>query len=169
MTGKNAVFGSSTPSSPGVPQQNFVFNLTDPSVANLGIFVVPGDVVLFETASGSLTDQSTWSDVVHFEDLPGVSGSTAAVFPDLDPGIVLPPGFALSANAVGIHEDLVKNFTVYTVGTPAAATYNIFSDCSGPGCEILEPGENVPEPATAGLVASGLLAAIRLRRRITGA
>src|SRR5215831_2283829 len=70
-----------------------VFNLGDPSVTNLGIFVVPGDVVLFETATGNLTDQSTWSDVVHFEDLANGGGSSATVYFDLDPGVVLPKGF----------------------------------------------------------------------------
>jgi hypothetical protein len=133
-------------------------------VTNLGIFVVPGDAVLFETANGSLTDMSTWSDVVHFENLSSVPGSTAIVYFDLDPGIQLPPGFVLSANAVGIFESTTKGVTAYTAGS---AVYNVASDCSGPSCEITEPGEggSVPEPATAGLLGSGLLGAFLLRRR----
>jgi hypothetical protein len=162
ITGENAPCTGTTPASAGILAADPVFNLADPSVTNLGIFVVPGDVVLFETADGNLRDQSTWSDVVHFEDLANGGGSSATVYPDLDPGIQLPLGFALSANAVGQFEDAVNPSTTYIAGS---ATYNIFSDCAGPGCEIPEPNEGTPEPATAGLLGSGLLAAFLVRRR----
>jgi len=163
ITGNNAPCDASTLPSGAVRAPDPTFNLGDPSVINLGIYVVPGDAVLFETATGSLGDQSTWSDVVHFENLSNVFGSTAIVYFDLDPGVVLPPNFVLSANAVGIPEDSVNPFTVYTAGS---AVYNVFSDCSGAGCEIPEPREGVPEPATAGLLGSGLLGAFLLRRRL---
>jgi hypothetical protein len=162
ITGENAPCTGNTPPSAAILAADPAFNLIDPSVTNLGIFVVPGDVVLFETANGNLTDQSTWSDVVHFEDLANGGGSSATVYPDLDPGIQLPPNFALSANAVGQLEDPAVNFTTYIAGT---ATYNIFSDCSGPGCEVHEPNEGVPEPATAALLGSGLVVAFLVRRR----
>src|SRR5579872_5064980 len=81
----------------------------DPGVVALlgatggGIFVVPGDVVLFETTNGNLQDQSTWSDVVRFSNSRG--GSIATTFPDAEPvGILLPGGFTLSGNAVGLME-----------------------------------------------------------------
>jgi hypothetical protein len=162
ITGDNAPCTGTTPPSAAILAADPVFNLGDPSVTNLGIFVVPGDAVLFETANGNLGDQSTWSDVVHFEDSPNGGGSTATVYFDLDPGVILPNGFVLSANAVGQLEDAAASSSAYIAGS---ATYNIFSDCSGPGCEIPEPKEGVPEPATAGLLGSGLVAALLIRRR----
>ena len=162
ITGVNAPCDSTKTPSTAIRTAGPVFRLGDPSITNLGIFVVPGDAVLFETSTGSLGDQSTWSDVVHFADSPNGSGSTATVYFDLDPGVVLPVGFVLSANAVGIPEDPVNNFTVYN---PSGATYNVFSDCAGPGCEIPEPTET-PEPITAGLLGSGLVVVLlRLRGR----
>jgi hypothetical protein len=53
ITGENAACTSSTPPSAAILAADPVFNLLDPSVTNLGIFVVPGDVVLFENMSGS--------------------------------------------------------------------------------------------------------------------
>ena len=130
----------------------------DPGMVRLGIFVVPGDVVLFETPNGLLTDSSTWSDVVQFSDSPTGAGSIATTFPDAEPvGILLPPGFSLSTNAVGITEtqtgvgsDAV-DFTTYTAGS---AVYQIHSD--SPQNELTEPMEGTPEPATMGLLGLGL-------------
>jgi hypothetical protein len=153
-----------SPSAPG-----FTFTLpTDPGVVHLPIFVVPGDVVLFETPNGMLADPTTWSDVVEFSSVPGVHGSFATTFPDAEPvGILLPAGFALSRNALGILEtttgtgsDAVDS-TPYTAG---AALYNIHSDCSGASpCEAKEPPET-PEPATISLLGLGLAAVLRLGR-----
>jgi len=137
-----------------------VFNLLDPSVTDLKMFVVPGDVVLFETAAGSFTDRTTWSDLLHFE--TGPNSSIATVFPDLENGVIgLPLGFSLSANAVGILESPTDPSTQYVAG---ANVYNISSDCSGPGCEVFEPNEGVPEPASAGLLGLGFVAVLMLRR-----
>jgi PEP-CTERM motif len=164
VTGQNSPCTASPTGSSQVQGADPTFNLTDPSVTNLGLFVVPGDVVLFESANGTLADQTTWSDVIHFEDVAGVAGSTATVYFDLDPGINLPPNFVLSTNAVGISENPVGtggpgDFTTYTAGS---AVYNVFSD--SPCCEIPEV-EKVPEPAAAGLLGMGLIAAFMLRRR----
>jgi hypothetical protein len=138
---------------------------SDPGNVHLPIFVVPGDVVLFETASGSLADPSTWSDVVEFSNVAGVHGSFAQTFPDAEGvGIILPAGFTLSANAVGIFETLIgigsdaTDFTDYTAGS---ATYQIHSDCASKACELQEPRET-PEPATISLLGLGLAAVFGL-------
>jgi hypothetical protein len=150
------------------------FNLAnDPGVVALlgatggGIFVVPGDVVLFETTNGNLQDQSTWSDVVQFSD--GRGGSIATTFPDAEPvGILLPGGFTLSSNAVGFMETTTgtssdsTDFTTYVAGS---ATYQIHSDCTG-ACELSDV--ETPEPSLMGLLGFGfvgLLAAVKLRSR----
>src|SRR5205085_506433 len=99
-----------------------LFNLIfDPGDNNLGVFVVPGDVVMFEHPPvGSLTNPqpSTWSDVVRFQNIPGRIGSTATILPDSETGVTLPPGFLLSPNAVGIIETQTgtgtdADFTIY--------------------------------------------------------
>jgi hypothetical protein len=136
------------------------------------IFVVPGDVVLFESNVGvpSSTNTSFWSDVVRFSD--GPNGSIATTFADAENfGVILPPGFTLSLNAVGIQETLTGNgtdandFTTYVAGS---ATYQIHSDCAGPGCELPEPNEGTPEPSMMGLLGfgfAGIILASRLRSR----
>jgi hypothetical protein len=140
---------------------------TDPGVVSLGIFVVPGDVVLFETPNGSLTDPSTWSDVVEFSDSATGRGSIATTFPDAEGfGVILPAGFSLSANAVGILETTTgsgsdaTDSTDYTAGT---ALYHIHSDCASAACEAQEPPET-PEPATLSLLGLGLAAAFGVGR-----
>lgn len=131
----------------------------DPGVVSLGIFVVPGDVVLFETSPGSLSDRTTWSDVVEFSDSPTGGGSIATTFPDAEPVGVLFPNPSLSFNAVGLPETLlgtgsdVTDFTTYTAGS---ATYDIYSDCAAPSCEIAEPRET-PEPNSLLLFGTGLI------------
>jgi hypothetical protein len=139
------------------------FNLLlDPGTLSLGIFVVPGDVVLFEHAGGSLTTPSTWSDVVRFAN--GTNGSTATTFADGEAGPLLPPGFALSANAVSIVEVQTGkgDDTDFTVYNPSAGsvTYNIHSDAALTP-EPFEPTEGVPEPSTF-LLAGGVLSLIGL-------
>jgi hypothetical protein len=132
----------------------------DPGDNNLGVFVVPGDVVLFEHPPvGSLVNPvpSTWSDVVHFQNIPGVFGSTATLFADGETGVLLPVGFTLSANAVGIVETQTgtgtdADFTLYTAGSN---TYQVHSDAALTP-EPPEPGEGVPEPATSLLIGGGL-------------
>jgi hypothetical protein len=142
---------------------------SDPGAVSLGIFVVPGDVVLFETPNGSLADRSTWSDVVEFSDSPAGGGSIANTFADAEGfGIILPPGFTLSANARGIFETTTgtgsdaTDFTDYQAGT---ALYHIHSDCASAACEASEPPET-PEPATISLFGLGLAAAFsRVRNK----
>jgi hypothetical protein len=137
---------------------------SDPGLVHLPIFVVPGDVVLFETSPGSLNNQLTWSDVVEFFNVRNptggfVQGSFAQTFPDAEPvGILLPPGFTLSLNAVGLPETTTGvgsdavDFTTYTAGS---AAYQIHSDAAlNP--EPPEPTESTPEPATSGLLGLGL-------------
>ena len=146
-----------------------VFNLIfDPGDNNLGVFVVPGDVVMFEHPPvGPLTptQPSLWSDVVRFRNIPGVVGSTATIFADDETGVILPPGFfPLSANAVAILEVQTgtgtdADFTVYIAGSN---TYQIHSDAALTP-EPFEPGE-APEPSTLLLVAAGLGIAITQRR-----
>lgn len=141
--------------------------INDPGTVDLGIFVVPGDVVMFERPNGSLTDPATWSDVVRFE--TGPNSSTATIFADDENGVILPPDFVLSLNALSILEVQTGNgddsdFTVYTAGS---ATYNIHSDAAlDPEPE--EPTEGTPEPATVGLLAGGLLV-VAARARIIAA
>jgi len=139
-----------------------VFNLLlDPGNNNLGVFVVPGDVVLFEHPPiGSLTNPNPllWSDVVRFQNIPGVIGSSATILFDTEAGVFLPPGFLpLSANAVGIVETQTgtgtdADFTIYTAGNN---TYMIHSDAA----LTPEPGEpipDIPEPSTMWLFVGGL-------------
>jgi hypothetical protein len=138
--------------------------LNDPGTVNLGIFVVPGDVVLFEHANGSLTNPASWSDLVRFA--TGANGSTATMFADGEAGT---GPFTLSANAVSIIETQTgtgtdADFTVYTAGT---ATYNVHSDAAltpEPG----EPMEGTPEPSTLTLLIGGSLLLIgRARQRLS--
>lgn len=148
-----------------------LFNLVnDPGMVNLGVFVVPGDVVLFEHPPiGPVTNPpnpSTWSDLLHFSNIAGVAGSTATIFADLENGVVgLPVGFTLSANAVGIVEVQTgtgtdADFTVYTAGTNV---YQVHSDAALTP-EPPEPGEGVPEPSTLFLIGGGLVAAATYQR-----
>ena len=146
--------------------------LNDPSITNLGVFVVPGTVVLCEVATsvGSCLNSpvTQWSDVLLFFDLPNGGGSAVQVFADLENGVVLlPAGFALSANAVSILEQLsgtgndAIDFTDYTAGNQV---YRIHSDAINP--EIPDP--ETPEPSTLVLLGSGLAAAGLFRLRRTG-
>jgi len=154
---------STTPSTGGFGTLA-VFNLpNDPGNNPLPIFVVPGDVVVFESPTGSLSNRSTWSDVVRFQNFPGANVSTATIFPDGESGAILPAGFTLSDNATSVVElqtgtgnDLL-DITNYTAGT---ATYQIHSDAASP--ELPENPE--PEPSTLLLFGSGLVAASMLAR-----
>jgi len=143
-----------------------LFNLVnDPGTQNLGIFVVPGDVVLFEHPGGSLTAPATWSDVVRFT--TGSKSSSATMLADGENGVILPPGFTLSANAVSITEVQTgtgtdADFTVYTAGS---ATYNVHSDAALTP-EPPEPMEGTPEPSTLTLFIGGSLLLIGRARRL---
>jgi hypothetical protein len=144
--------------------EDILFDLVnDPGTLDLGIFVVPGDVVLFEHPGGSMSDPTTWSDVVRFT--TGTQSSSATIFADGETGVILPPGFQLSANAVSIVE--VQNgtgtdadFTVYIAGT---ATYQIHSDAALTP-EPFEPGE-APELSTLTLFIGGSLLLVGFARR----
>jgi hypothetical protein len=137
---------------------------SDPGVTNLNAFVVPGTVVLCESVSpnGCLSSPPTaWSDVVQFFNLPNGGGSAAQVYADNENGVVgLPAGFTPSANAVSLTEVQTgfgddRDFTVYNP-LGSTVTYQIHSDCGGPGCEIPDP--ETPEPSTLMLLGSGLAA-----------
>src|SRR5947208_16160900 len=73
---------SAIPPTPGISSNvgiQALFNLlNDPGSVNLGMFVVPGDVVLFEHPPvGPLTNPpnpSTWSDLLHFSNVAGDLG-----------------------------------------------------------------------------------------------
>jgi hypothetical protein len=140
---------------------------SDPGVTPLNAFVVPGTVVLCEPVSpnGCLSSsRTTWSDVVQFID--GPNGSVAQMYADNEGGVVLPPGFTPSANAVSLTEIQSgfgddRDFTSYTPS--AGTTYTIHSDAAGN--EIPDP--ETPEPSTLMLLGSGLVAGglfHRLRR-----
>ena len=160
----SCVAGDSILSSARFALADILFDLVnDPGTLDLGIFVVPGDVVLFEHPGGSLTAPSTWSDVVRFT--TGANSSSATIFADGETGVILPPGFQLSPNVVSIVE--VQNgtgtdadFTVYVAGS---ATYNIHSDAALTP-EPFEPGE-APEPSTLTLLIGGFLLLVGLARR----
>jgi hypothetical protein len=145
-----------------------LFNLVnDPGTQNLGIFVVPGDVVLFEHTGGSLMAPTTWSDVVRFT--TGPNSSSATILADGENGVILPPGFTLSANATSIVEVQTgtgtdADFTVYTAGS---ATYNVHSDAALTP-EPPEPMEGTPEPSTLTLLIGGSLFLVgrTLRRQL---
>jgi len=132
----------------------------------LNAFVVPGTVVLCEQVSpnGCLTSsRTTWSDVVQFSD--GPNGSIATMYADNEAGVVLPPGFTVSANDVSLTEIQTgfgddRDFTSYTPSQ--GTTYTIHSDCAGAGCEIPDP--EIPEPSTLMLLGSGLVAGGLLHR-----
>jgi len=138
----------------------------DPGITILNAFVVPGTVVLCESVSPCLLNSpTTWSDVIQFFDLANGGGSAAQVFADNEAGVVLPPGFTPSANAVSLLEIQTgfgddRDFTSYTPST--GTTYTIHSDCGGPGCEIPDP--ETPEPSTLMLLGSGLVAGGLLHR-----
>ena len=138
----------------------------DPGITILNAFVVPGTVVLCESVSPCLLNSpTTWSDVIQFFDLANGGGSAAQVFADNEAGVVLPPGFTPSANAVSLLEIQTgfgddRDFTSYTPS--AGTTYTIHSDCAGAGCEIPDP--ETPEPSTLMLLGSGLVAGGLLHR-----
>jgi hypothetical protein len=68
---------------------------------------------------------------------------------DTDDGTGIPPGFAPSANVQFINESATSNVTIYVAGSN---TYAIHSDCANDvGCT-----PPVPEPATQGLLGTGL-------------
>ncbi len=176
VVGNNVPCSATPPTATSSTSQDPLFVLpNDPGVVSLigatggGIFVVPGDVVLFESNPGvpSLTNTSFWSDVVEFS--TGRTGSIATTFPDAEGvGIILPPGFTPSLNAVGMQETLTGNgtdandFTTYIAGS---ATYQIHSDCAGPGCELPEPNEGTPEPSMMGLLGFGFAGIVLTARR----
>jgi hypothetical protein len=157
------VAGSSNGSGTSTAFANVLFNLlNDPGTVNLGIFVVPGDVVLFEHANGSLTNPASWSDLVRFT--TGPNSSFATMFADGEAGT---GPFTLSANAVSIIETQTgtgtdADFTVYTAGS---ATYNVHSDAALTP-EPTEPTEGTPEPSTLTLLIGGSLLLIGRGRRL---
>src|SRR5579864_7362398 len=97
--------------------------------------------------------------------LPGATLFSSAIVPPVSAPLprlslmpsrsafLLPPGFSLSTNAVGITETQTGvgsdaiDFTTYTAGS---AVYQIHSD--SPQNELPEPMEGTPEPATMGLL-----------------
>lgn len=140
----------------------FTFDIFDGSNP-LGIFVVPGDVVVFETPNGSASNPATWSDLVRFQNLPGATQSTAVQFSDLENGL---PPFTLSPNFQTVVEiqtgtGTEADITTYTAGT---ATYRIHSDAANPEIQP-EPSGDIPEPATLLLLGGGLAAVAIFGRR----
>ena len=146
---------STTPSAIATPLA-FTFDIFDGNNP-LGIFVVPGDVVVFEAPNGSSSNPATWSDLVRFQNFPGAGQSTATQFSDLENGL---PPFTLSANFQTVVEiqtgtGTEADITNYTAGT---TIYHIHSDAASPELQP-EPGGDVPEPSTLLLLGSGLVAA----------
>jgi hypothetical protein len=156
--------GLATPAAvPTVSDPSFVL-ANDPGTVDLRIFVVPGDVVLFEHSNGTFGDPTTWSDVVEFRS--GPNSSTATTFPDGENGVLLPGGFALSSNAVSTLETQTgtgtdADATVYTAGS---AVYQIHSDAALTP-EPFEPSESVPEPSILALLVGGSLLLVNRTRR----
>ena len=99
---------------------------------SLGIFVVPGKVVLFEHPGGSLKAPITSSDVVRYSN--GWNASTAIIFGDDENGEILPAGFHESANTdcCTYHIDRKRYLSLKRKLGQARTltTYNIHSDAA---------------------------------------
>jgi hypothetical protein len=123
--------------------------VTLPSPVNAGF------VVLLESPNAVQTDPTQWSDVLQFID--SGTGNTLRLFSDTGsfPGNVLTsPHTFITEIQTGTGND----FTDFTVYTADINTYNIYS-----GAPVNE--NETPEPASAALVGSGLIALIVRARR----
>jgi len=164
------VAATGTPgSSTGSYASTFVENVIEDGILHaLPEPVVSGDVVLLESASGSLNDPSTWSDVLRFSDNPMgpspfqnytcthyqlFSDDGGPGFIDEFTGFTITPA-KLSSNPIVIVE--VSEPTVFVAGSN---TYYIYSDLDGgygppPGftASIYENGTLVtlPQPVVPG-------------------
>ena len=138
------------------------------TVLKLPALVLGGYVVLFETAAGSLTDATTWSDVVIFgnEIVSGIlhgSGGTVGQIQLLSKGCGTSNGndvscFPTLAQILGVPFATLVETDPPTVYFASPNTYNIWSE---------GPDGSVPEPAVVMLLGAGLagLSLIAWRRR----